>query len=112
MPARLNRVTLPVSAIERATTFYGRLLHQPGRRTAPDVHEFQCGGVVLVCREMPGATPHTAPTGFAVPDLENHRGRASTSGCRAIGAIESQPSGVRGFQVEDPFGNLLSFEEE
>lgn len=110
MAATIARVTLPVTDIERATTFYGRLLHQPGRRAGPDVHEFSCGGAMLECRVIDGAAPHAAPLVFTVPDLENHYGRASTSGCRAIGRIEAGPAG-RGFLADDPFGNRLHFLE-
>src|SRR5438445_514895 len=99
MPAKLIQVTLPVTDLERATTFYGRLLHQPGRRVSGDAHEFRCGGVGLVCRVMKGV--HPAPLYFAVPDLENHFGRANTSGCRGIKAIEPMEGGRKGFQVED-----------
>lgn len=111
MAATLIRVTLPVTDIERATTFYGRVLHQPGRRAAADAHEFSLGGVVLVCLETRGVSPHGLPLYLAVPDLENHHGRAGTSGCRGIGAIAPLASGERGFEVEDPFGNRLCFVE-
>ena len=112
MAAKLIRVTLPVGDLERATTFYGRVLHQPGRRVSDEVHEFNCGGVMLACREIRGARPHGAPLYLSVPDLENHFGRARTSGCRGIGGIETEASGERSFLVEDPFGNLLRFVEE
>ena len=112
MAARVIRVTLPVGDLERATTFYGRLLHQPGRRVSEDAHEFSCGGVMLACREIRGARPHAAPLYLAVPDLENHFGRARTAGCRGIGGIETEASGERSFLVEDPFGNLLRLVEE
>ena len=111
MPATLIRVTVPVADIERATTFYGRVLHQPGRRLSAGEHEFSCGGAALVCAESAGTAPHTSPLYLAVPDLENHYGRSSTSGCRAIGRIGPLPSGRRGFEVEDPFGNRLCFVE-
>jgi predicted enzyme related to lactoylglutathione lyase len=110
MPAAIVRLILPVSDIERATTFYGRLLHQPGRRLAADAHEFSCGGAVLECRVLAGAAPHAGGLVFAVPDLDNHYGRASTSGCRAIGRIEAAPDG-RSFLADDPFGNRLRFLE-
>ena len=111
MPARLIRVTLPVTNIEKATTFYGRVLHQPGRRTGAGEHEFSLGGVNLACREVAERAPHGQPLYLAVPDLENHYGRASTSGCRAIGRIGPLPDGSRGFEAEDPFGNCLCFVE-
>ena len=109
MPATLIRVTLPVADIERATTFYGRVLHQPGRRTSAGEHEFSCGGATLVCVESAADSPHKLPLFLAVPDLENHYGRARTSGSSAIGRIGPLPSGRRGFEVEDPFGNGLCF---
>ncbi len=111
MPAALIRVTLPVADIERATTFYGRVLHQPGRRISAAEHEFRCGGTALVCSEAAGVGPHTMAVYLAVPDLENHYGRASTSGCRAIGRIAPLDSGQRAFDVDDPFGNRLRFVE-
>ena len=109
--AAIARVTLPVTDIERATTFYGRVLHQPGRRASEAIHEFSCGGVMLECRVMPGVAPHSGAIHFAVPDLDNHYGRASTSGCRGIGRIEIGPAG-RSFIADDPFGNRLCFGEQ
>jgi predicted enzyme related to lactoylglutathione lyase len=110
MPAAIARVAIPVGDIERATTFYGRVLHQPGRRLSSAAHEFSCGGVVLECRLMESAAPHTAGIWFTVPDLDNHYGRAATSGCRGIGRIEETPTG-RVFIADDPFGNRIGFLE-
>ena len=118
MPARLVRVTLPVGDIERATTFYGRVLHSPGRRVSAGVHQFQCGAAALVCRdpraegEGRDAAPNTEPVWLAVPDLENHFARTRTAGCREIGVIETAPSGERWFRARDPFGNPVCFVEE
>jgi predicted enzyme related to lactoylglutathione lyase len=108
MPAAIVRVVIPVADIERATTFYGRVLHQPGRRISADAHEFSCGGVMLECRVLEGVPPSTGGIWFTVPDLENHHGRTATSGCRGIGRIETGPNG-RSFIADDPFGNRIGF---
>jgi hypothetical protein len=75
MSAAVVRVVIPAGDIQRATSFYGRVLHQPGRHISAEAHEFSCGGVMLECRVMEGAAPHAGGIWFAVPDLENHHGR-------------------------------------
>lgn len=119
MAAKLFRVTIPVSDIERATSFYGRLLHNPGKRISPARHDFNCGGTILACYDPRAdgkdedSQPNPDHVYFAVPDLENHYARARTGGCKFIEPkIETRAWGERSFYAKDPFGNPLCFVDE
>lgn len=122
MSAKLFRVILPVSDIERAAAFYSRVLGAPGMRVSNGRHYFDCGGVILACFD-PGAdgdgyTPAPNPEWlyFAVEDIE-----ATFASCRAAGAtfckddvhgaasgeIVTRPWGERSFYIHDPFGNKI-----
>lgn len=127
MQARLFRVILGVSDIERAAEFYGTLLANPGRRVSNGRHYFDCGGVILALFD-PGADgdgyraePNPEWIYLAVDDLD-----AAYTACRSAGAtfssedvhgtaageIHRRPWGERSFYVEDPFGNKLCFVDE
>ena len=49
MNAKLFRVILSVSDIERAAGFYEAVLGAPGMRISPGRHYFDCGGTILAC---------------------------------------------------------------
>lgn len=124
MPARLFRVIVPVSDIERAAEFYAAVLWTPGVRVSGGRHYFDCGGTILACfspREDGDdweARPNPDHLYFAVDDLE-----AAYSACQRAGAtfaegdvhgdpagkIATRPWGERSFYVTDPFGNKLCF---
>ena len=60
MPARLFRVILPVSDIDRAARFYGAVLGLEGVRVSNGRHYFDCGGTILACF-VDAATVFTGP---------------------------------------------------
>jgi catechol 2,3-dioxygenase-like lactoylglutathione lyase family enzyme len=118
-PARLFRVILPVSSVERAAAFYGAVLGQPGERVSPGRHYFGCGGVILACFDPRAdgdpwdATPNPDHVYFAVADLDAYHHRVSSRpDALDLSPIETQPWGERSFYCTDPFGNKLCFVEE
>jgi predicted enzyme related to lactoylglutathione lyase len=116
MPARLFRVILQVSDIERATKFYAELLGIPGERVSRGRHYFDCGGTILACFDPRAdgndfdATPNPDHIYFAVDDLEAAHARAKSAGCRKTDeTIKTWPWGERSFYASDPFGNPICF---
>jgi predicted enzyme related to lactoylglutathione lyase len=117
--ARLFRVILPVTEINRAAAFYAVLLGIEGRRVSAGRHYFDCGGTILACYE-PWADgddfdlpPNPDHLYFAVDDLEATFARATAlDGCRIDEGIQMQPWGERCFYIRDPFGNRLCFVDE
>ena len=119
MRARLFRVILPVSDIERATDFYRKLLEQDGRRVSPGRHYFDCGGVILACFDPRAdtddfdATPNPDHVYFAVPDLDALYARAHSIGFSKLeDKIRWRPWGERSFYGKDPFGNPICFVDD
>ncbi|MEX2210971.1 MAG: VOC family protein [Gaiellaceae bacterium] len=115
---RLFRVILPVSDIDQAAEFYGRVLGSPGVRVSGGRHYFDCGGTILACFD-PLADGNAEPLGpnpdyvyFAVDDLEAVHERARAAGCRELTPIETQPWGERSFYGRDPYGNPVCFVDE
>ena len=49
MPAKLFRVILPVTDVEKAANFYSMVLGTKGERVSPGRHYFDCGSVILAC---------------------------------------------------------------
>jgi uncharacterized glyoxalase superfamily protein PhnB len=117
--ARLYRVIVPVSNIERAMAFYSELLGEPGRRVSSGRHYFDCGGTILACFD-PRADgddfdprPNPDHIYFAVPDVDAVFQRALSLGCGRIDrAVQKQPWGERCFYATDPFGNPFCFVDE
>lgn len=121
--ARLFRVILPVTDIERATTFYATLLGSVGRRVSPGRHYFDCEGTILACLDPASdgdgyaATPIPEPIYVAFDDLDAAferalaagatRTAAARSGTGDLGVIADRPWGERSAYVTDPFGNPL-----
>ena len=117
MTARLYRVILPVSDIERAAEFYSRLLGFEGERVAEHRHYFDCGGTILACVDPSGqglefrANPDHVY--IAVPDLAAVFDRAKTAGGEWLEeAIAERPWDERSFYARDPFGNPICFVDE
>lgn len=124
MKAKLFRVILPVSDIDRAALFYEAVLATTGMRVSDGRHYFDCDGVILACfdpkADGDGYEPKPLPEWlyFAVDDIE-----ATFAACRAAGAtfspgdvhgdpagqIAKRPWGERSFYAQDPFGNKLCF---
>jgi len=115
---RLFRVILPVSNIDRAAEFYGRVLASPGKRVSSGRHYFDCGGTILACFDPRADTddfelgPNPDHIYFAVRDLEGTFDRAVRSGAEILDPIATQPWGERSFYCRDPFGNKLCFVDE
>jgi len=117
--AKLYRVIIPVSDIERATAFYQALLQIPGERVSPGRHYFDCGGTILACFDPKAdgdgfeARPNPDHIYFSVPDLEAAYERAKRAGCSVIDdGIRTMPWGERMFYAKDPFGNPIAFVDE
>jgi len=124
MGAKLFRIILPVTSIERAAEFYGVVLGDGGVRVSPGRHYFDCGGVILACFDPKAdgdgyeAEALSEWIYFSVDDIE-----ATYAACRKAGAtlasgdvhgdpagqIAKRPWGERSFYVHDPFGNKLCF---
>jgi catechol 2,3-dioxygenase-like lactoylglutathione lyase family enzyme len=117
--ARLYRVILPVSDIDRAEEFYSRVLGTAGKRVSPGRHYFDCGGCILACfdpvadGDRTAARPNPEHVYFAVGDLEAVRQRAVEAGCLWIeDEIRTRPWGERSFYAKDPFDNPICFVDE
>ena len=113
------RIIAPVSDLEEAAGFYGRLLGMEGRMVGGGRCYFDCGPVILALLANGGA-PIPDYVYFAVGDLEAVHARASELGCLAgeqihgnySGEINTYPWGERSFYARDPFGNGLCFVDE
>jgi catechol 2,3-dioxygenase-like lactoylglutathione lyase family enzyme len=125
--ARIYRIIMPVSDLERAAHFYRQLLGDEGLRVSPGRHYFACGGVILAVYspQDDGDTVESRPNFehvyFAVPDLEDVFQRAQRvgglstktgDGSLPMGAIARRPWGERSFYMSDPCGNPLCFVDE
>ena len=117
--ARLFRVIVPVSSIERAASYYSSVLGQPGQRISPGRHYFDCGQCILACfdpradGDVWDAQPNPDHLYFAVDDLEEYFLRVSAQpGGSVTRPIETQPWGERSFYCVDPVGNKLCFVDE
>jgi catechol 2,3-dioxygenase-like lactoylglutathione lyase family enzyme len=121
---RLYRVILPVDDLDRAASYYGALLEQPGMRVSPGRHYFRCGDVTLALYSPRGdgdaqePRPNFDHVYFAVDDLDGVFARAERLGGLSsetgdgglpMGRIATRPWGERSFYLRDPFGNPLCF---
>ena len=124
MSVKLFRVILPVTGVDKAAAFYGRVLNMPGQRVSDGRHYFDCDGTILACFDPRGdgddwdARPNQDHLYFAVDDLE-----ATYEACMKAGAamgqgdihgspagkIATRPWGERSFYIKDPFGNPICF---
>lgn len=112
--ARLYRVVIQVSDIDRAEAYYAALLGTPGQRVSPGRHYFDCDGTILACFDPRAdgddfaAQPAVDHVYLAVDELEAAYKRArELDGAWIEGAIETRPWGERSFYAKDPFGNPL-----
>jgi len=121
---KIFRVTLEVSDLDAAATFYAKLLGHEGKRHPGARHYFDCGGVILAVIDptQGGMTPTPGPKSLylAVRDLDAVHGRAQELGALApykvhgapAGEAIARPWGERSFYVVDPWGNDLCFVAE
>jgi catechol 2,3-dioxygenase-like lactoylglutathione lyase family enzyme len=121
---KIFRITMEVSDLDAAATFYATLLGDPGQRHPGARHYFNCGGVVLAVLDpsQGGMQPHPMPKClyFAVDKLEPVHARARQLGALApyqvhgapAGDMIQRPWGERSFYVTDPWGNETCFVEE
>jgi len=116
----LFRLAVHVTDLDRAVSFYSRLLGIEGRGIGGGRCYFDCGPIILAILDVSLGveTPQPIPTMyFSVGDLEAIHARATEMGCldreevhgAPAGAIAKRPWGERSFYVEDPFGNSLCF---
>lgn len=121
--ARLFRVILPVSDIERAVSFYATVLDDPGERVSPNRHYFDCGGAILALVQPAGvegtfARPNPDHVYITVPDLEPVLDRCRRAGATSFDVhgqepgIAGRPWGERSFYLRDLDGNPLCFVEQ
>jgi uncharacterized glyoxalase superfamily protein PhnB len=117
--ARMFRVIVQVSDIEKAAKFYDDLLNQPGRRVSSGRHYFDCDGVILACFDPRrdgddfDAKPNPDHIYFAVNDLDAVFERARRLDCGELEPkITVRPWGERSFYAKDPFGNPICFVDE
>jgi uncharacterized glyoxalase superfamily protein PhnB/catechol 2,3-dioxygenase-like lactoylglutathione lyase family enzyme len=124
--AKLFRVALQVSDLDRASAFYAKLLDDPGIRIPRGSrHYFDCGGVILALVDVAqGASEKPQPTPdyiyFSVNNLDEVFERAKALNCLAkdrfhdqnAGEIVKRPWGELSFYAEDPWGNGLCFVDE
>ncbi|MEO5952406.1 MAG: VOC family protein [Chloroflexia bacterium] len=110
----LFRIILPVSDIEKAATFYSRVLGIPGERVWENRHYYNCGGTILAV-VSPGDsfsefTPNPEHIFFSVANIDEVFERAKDAGCLSIDSeVVTQHWGERAFFAEDPFGNPICF---
>lgn len=116
--AKLYRVILPVTDIEKAVSFWSQLFEINGTHVSPGRHYFDCEGTILACYDpiadgddtSPEWTPHfNQYLYFAVDDLENIHRKVIQSGVSDVTDIEVMPWGERMFYTRDPFDNPISF---
>ncbi len=122
--AKLFRVILPVSNLQKAADFYAAVLDTPGMKVSDGRHYFDCGGTILACfspkedGDSCEPRPNQDHLYFAVDDLEATYQRCLKAGAAfaegevhgdPAGAIAHRPWGERSFYIKDPFGNPICF---
>ena len=123
--AKLFRVTLQVSDLDRAAAFYSKLLDDEGIRIPRGSrHYYNCGPVILALVDQAAGGLQAKPIPdyvyFAVDNLEEVFERARELGCLSqddvhddkAGEIVKRPWGERSFYCDDPWGNGLCFVDE
>ena len=124
--AKLYRVIIPVSDIDKAQQFYSQIFDDTGARVSPGRHYFDCEGTILACYD-PGADgdghearPNPDHIYLAVDDLDDcfarcraalatfDSGRLQGDGS-VLGEIAKRPWGELSFYIHDPFGNPICF---
>ncbi len=127
MAARLYRVILPVSDIDKATRFYAAVLNDQGQRISDGRHYFDCGGTILACFDPKAdgddyePTPNPEWLYFSVDDVKAVRDSCIAEGGTPApedihgapaGEIHRRPWGEVSFYAHDPFGNGICFVQQ
>jgi uncharacterized glyoxalase superfamily protein PhnB len=123
--AKVFRMTLQISDLDRAAGFYSKLLDDQGIRIPRGGrHYFNAGPVILALVDVAagGQVPKPIPdyVYFAVDNLDQVYERAQALGCLSKDEVHDQPAGEivvrpwgeRSFYADDPWGNGLCFVDE
>jgi predicted enzyme related to lactoylglutathione lyase len=121
---KIFRVTVEVSDLDKAASFYAKLLDDAGKRHPGAQHYFNCGGIILKLLDPTKGgvkpTPGSKALYFAVDDVAAVHGRAKALGALApfqvhgepAGEVVTRPWGERSFYATDPWGNELCFVQD
>lgn len=115
--ARIFRVVVPESDIERGAAFYAGLFEMAGERVSPGRHYFDLEGVILAVVDPRADGQHQASPRpnpdyvyVAVDDLDAMFARAETLDPPWVeDEVATRPWGERSFYLHDPFGNPICF---
>jgi uncharacterized glyoxalase superfamily protein PhnB len=123
--ANIFRIALQVTDLDKAATFYSKLLDDEGIRIPRGSrHYYNCGPVILALVDQAAGGLQARPIPdyvyFAVKDLEAVYERAKALGCLSEervhddkgSEIVTRPWGERSFYCDDPWGNGLCFVDE
>ncbi|MDM4771043.1 ankyrin repeat domain-containing protein [Solimonas sp. SE-A11] len=115
MGAKLFRIVIPVSGLDRAVRFYSSLLLVDGFRVPPAIHNFPLGQALLTCYDarVDGETPlPPSPQLIYIGVDENLmqlRMRAVQMGATEVDhEPRRMPGGEAGLCMTDPWGNRLA----
>jgi len=117
MTARLFRVIVPVTNLEKAAAFYETALGVRGERVSPGRYYIDCGGTILALFDSQAEDGRQSRSNpghiyFACPKLEEVLERSKAAGAEIEEEIRTWPWGERSFYARDPFGNPICFVEE
>lgn len=121
--AKLHRVVLPVTHIDRIAAMYAELLESAGERISPGVHYFDCGGPILALYDQIAdgvGWPHDRGNGqqfvqasIRVPELDWVYWRAQELGFERLSDLRRDTTyNERSCCFRDPCGNVIEFVEE
>jgi catechol 2,3-dioxygenase-like lactoylglutathione lyase family enzyme len=120
--AKLHRVVLPVTHIDRVAATYAELLESDGERISPGMHYFDCGPILALYDQIAdgvgwpyerGGEGEFVQVSISVPELDWVYWRAQELGFARLTALGRDPIyGERSCCLRDPCGNLVQFIEE
>lgn len=116
------RLNVEVADLDKAASFYAKLLGIEGRRQPGHRCYFECGPVTLQILDVSSnRQPHPAPKAlyFTVKNLDAALDRGKALGCLSPEDVHDAPGsgivvrqwGERSFYAVDPWGNPLCFVE-
>jgi len=105
-----SHVAFYTASPEAARHFYLDLLGlEPGEQ--PGIYAVGRQRVVALAQKPPEPPSFLADIGFATPDAEGMRRYLQSRGVTVPDAVTSDPSGAHWFEVKDPEGNRIRFEQ-